>query len=249
MEKELKQQLRKYSNIFKDAQESGKKEADVVMYIVQFFQDALGYDILKKQEISREYATGGGFCDIAIKIEGKLELLIEVKQPGMKLADSHIRQVKNYVIERGMTWALLTNGCDWKLFHLRFKEEEGVEKLTVFETDLLESFQKKPDDVIEKFKLLHRKNFVKGELEKFWKKKLLLIPRALSEVLFKEDVLKKIRTEVNRDADVKVGVEDIAKALKNMFEKEVLADMAEIKIKKTKKSIASSKPKKAQLLN
>jgi len=41
MEKELKKQLRKYSKIFIDAQEQGKKEADIVMYLVQFFQSVL----------------------------------------------------------------------------------------------------------------------------------------------------------------------------------------------------------------
>ena len=237
MEKELKQKLRKYSNIFKDAQKSGKKEADVVMYIVQFFQDALGYDILKEHEISREYATGGGFCDVAIKIKGKLELIIEVKKPGTILVDKHIRQAKNYAIESGLQWALLTNGCHWKLFHLRFIEGEGIEKLTVFKTDLLESFQKKPDDVIEKFKLLHKKNFAKGELDKFWKKKTMLTPRSLSKALFSENVIKSIRYKVNYGKDIKVGVEDVVKALKNMFDKEVLADMAEIKIQKEQKPI------------
>ncbi len=246
MEKELKQKLRKYSNIFKDAQEKGRKEADVITYITKFLEEALGYDVF--EEISKEQRIKDKFCDIAIKIKGKLELIIEAKQPGTRLADKHIDQAESYAAKSGTNWVLLTNGCEWKLFHLSFNEEEGIDRALAFRTDLLKSFQEKPKDVIEKFKLLHRKNFVKGELEKFWKKKLLLIPHALSEVLFKEDVLKKIRTEVNRDADVKVGVEDIAKALKNMFDKEVLADMAEIKIQKEPKSIRK-KPKKAQLLN
>ncbi len=247
MEKELKKQLKKYSKIFLDAQEKSRKEADVVMYIVQFFQDALGYDILKKQEISKEYATGGGFCDIAIKIKGKLELIIEVKQPGMKLADSHIRQAKNYAIESGMKWALLTNGCDWKLFHLRYVEKKGIKSTLVFKTDLLKNFQEKPDEVIDKFKLLHKKIFTKGGLDNFWKKKTMLTPNSIVKVLFAEDVLKLIAHKVNYKKEVKVGIEDIAKALKNMFDKEVLADMADIKIVKGKTK--QEKPYKVKFLN
>lgn len=244
MEKELKKKLKTYSDIFKEAQEKGKKEADVVMYLVQFFKDALGYDIFT--EISKEYQIKGKYCDVAIKIKGQVEMLIEAKQPGVRLADRHIEQAEIYAMRSGTKWVLLTNGCDWRLFHLSFDEEGGIESTLVFKTDLLKSFKEKPDDVVDKFKLLHKRNFTKGELEKFWKKKIMLIPLSLSKALFTEDVLKAISREVNRGAKVRVGIEDIAKALKNMFDKEVLADMAELKIKKKKRKIMSPQRKKTK---
>ena len=260
MEKELKKKLKVFSNIFGEAQEKGKKEADAVMYLIQFFKEALGYDIFK--EISKEYQIKGKYCDIAIKIKGQIAMLVEVKQPGMQLANRHIEQAEVYAMKSGTKWVILTNGCDWRLFHLSFDEEGGIESALAFKTDLLKSFKEKPDDVVEKFRLLHRKNFARGELEKFWKKKTMLIPRALSRALFTEDVLRSICREVNRGADVKVGIEDTAKALKNMFDKEVLAEMAEIKIRKKKKvkkqkevhpkeptkiSFTGKKPEKAKL--
>lgn len=234
MEKELKKKLRTFANIFRDAQEKGKKEANVVMYLVEFFKDVLGYDVFT--EISKEYQIKEKYCDIAIKLKGQAELLVEVKQPGMRLADRHIEQAEMYAVKSGTKWVLLTNGCDWKLFHLNFDEEEGIERAIVFKTDLLKSFEEKPNDVVDKFMILHKRNLQKGELEKFWKKKIRLIPSSLSKALFSEDVLKAVRKEVNRGADVKVGIEDIFKALTNMLDKEVLADMAKIKrIKKKKK--------------
>jgi len=239
MERELKKKLKVYSNIFRDAQEKGKKEADAVMYLIQFFKDALGYNIFR--EISKEYQIKGKYCDIAIKIKGQIEMLIEVKQPGMQLSNRHIDQAEVYAMKSGTKWVLLTNGCDWRLFHLSFDDEEGIESALVFKTDLLKGFQEKPDDVVDKFKLLHKKNFTRGELETFWKKKTMLIPRVLSKALFTEEVLRSICREVNRGADVRVGIEDTAKALKNMFDKEVLADMAEIRIRKRRRV---RKPKK-----
>jgi len=245
LEKELKKQLKIYSKIFKEAQEKGKKEADAVMYIVQFFKEALGYDIFK--EISKEYQIKEKYCDIAIKLKGQVELIIEVKQPGIRLADRHIDQAENYAIKSGTRWVILTNGCDWRLYHLDFNEEEGIERTLVFKTDILKSFQEKPNEVIEKFKLLHKKNFQRGELEKYWKKKIMLVPISLSKALFTEEVLRAIRKEVNRGAEVKVGIEEIAKALKNMLDKEVLAEMADIKIiKKKKRTKKKSQKKKNQ---
>ncbi|MFX0140740.1 MAG: type I restriction enzyme HsdR N-terminal domain-containing protein [Candidatus Hodarchaeota archaeon] len=239
MEKELKKKLKTYSEIFNVAQEEGKKEADVVMYVVEFFKDALCYDVFK--EISKEYQVKEKYCDVAIKIRGQVELIVEVKQPGIRLADRHIDQAENYAMKSGTKWVLLTNGVEWKLFHVSFTEEEGIERSTVFRTDFSKSFQQKPDEVIEKFKLLHKKNFIKGELEKYWKKKTLLIPLSLSKALFTESVLNALKREVNRGAEVRAGIEDIAQALKNMFDKEVLADIADLKIKKRKKKIKPSR--------
>ena len=232
MEKELKKQLREYSKIFIDAQEQGKKEADIVMYLFKFFQDTLGYSIF--DEISKEYQIKGKYCDIALKIKGEVGLLVEAKQPGIRLVKKHIEQTEIYGMKSGIKWVILTNGCEWRLFHLSYDEAEGIESTLVFGTDLVRSFKEKPNDVVEKFMLLHKRNFIKGELDKYFKKKTMLIPESLAKALFTEEVLRSIRREVNKGAEVKVGVDDIAKALKTLLDKEVLADMV-IKVRKTKK--------------
>ncbi|MGB8953655.1 MAG: type I restriction enzyme HsdR N-terminal domain-containing protein, partial [Candidatus Aminicenantales bacterium] len=108
MEKELKKKLLLYSNIFKEAQEKEKKEADVIMYIIEFLKDVLGYDVFT--EISKEYQIKEKYCDIAIKLRGQVELLIEVKQPGLRLVDKHIEQAENYAMRSGTKWVILTNG-------------------------------------------------------------------------------------------------------------------------------------------
>lgn len=242
MEKELRRKLRKYSKIFIDAQEKGKKEADVVMYLVQFFQDTLGYNIF--DEISKEYQIKGKYCDIALKINGEVCLLVEAKQPGIRLVKKHIEQAEMYGMRSGIKWVLLTNGCDWRLYHLSYDESEGIESTLVFQTDLVKSFQEKPADVAEKFMLLHKRNFLKGDLEKYYKKKTMLVPEELAKALFTEDVLRAIRKEVNRGAEVRVELEDITRALKNLLDKEVLADMV-IKVKKSKRPVRK-KPKTTQ---
>ena len=233
MEKDLKKLLKNYCLIFKDAQEMGKKEADVVMYLVQFFKDVLGYDIFT--EISKEYQVKDKYCDIAIKLNGQVEFLVEVKQPGTRLMDRHIEQAENYAMRSGTKWVILTNGCEWRVFHLSFDEEGGVESTLAFKIDLIKDFEERPKDVIEKFSFLHKKYYLKGELDKFWKKKTLLVPKSLAKSLFTENVLKTIGREINRGADVKVGVEEVAKALKNMLDKEILAEMADIQIGKKRK--------------
>ncbi len=117
---------------------------------------------------------------------------------------------------------------------MSYDDSEGIESTLVFGTDLVRSFKEKPKDVVEKFMLLHKRNFMKGELDKYFKKKTMLIPESLAKALFTEEVLRAIRREVNKGAEVKVGIDDIVKALKILLDKEVLADMV-IKVRKTRK--------------
>ena len=246
MEKNLKKQVKIYANIFEDARETGRREADLVMYIVQFFKEALGYDVFA--EISKEYQIKDKYCDIGIKIRGQVEILIEVKQPGMRLADRHTDQAESYAMKSGTKWVILTNGIEWNLYHLSFHEQAGmgVESVPVFKMDLIKDLQEKPKEVLAKFALLHKKNYLKGELDKYWKKKTMLTPQALSKALFRLSVIKTLIREINRGAKVRVGIEDVAKALKYLMDKEALADIADIKIRASKVRHHKTRKKKAQ---
>ena len=234
MEKELKKQLKLFASIFRDAQDKAKREADVVMYVVQFFKDALGYDILT--EISKEFQIKEKYCDIAVKLQGQVEFLIEVKQAGLRLADRHIEQAESYAMKSGTKWVILTNGVEWKLFHISFSETEGVERAVVFKTDFLKDFDERPDEVSEKFGLLQKKDYLKGALDTYWTKKTMLEPGALAQALFSQTVLKTLNREINRGAEAKVSFDDIVKALKNLLDKEILADLADIKIRKRRRA-------------
>ena len=230
MEKELKKSLKHYIKIFTEAKEAGKKEADLVMYIVEFFKEVLGYDVFS--EISKEYQIKDKYCDIAIKIKGQAEILVEVKQPGIRLVDRHIEQAENYAMKSGTRWVLLTNGIDWNLYHLDFSEAEGIDRSPVFKLNIIQDFQDKPKEVLDKISLLHRKYYLRGELDKYWKKKTMLTPQAISKALFSMVVLKTIKREINRGAKVRVGTEDVFRALRNLLDKEILADIADIKVRK-----------------
>lgn len=246
MEKEMRKKLSTYAHIFKEAQDTGKREADIVMYIVEFLKDVLRYDVFK--EISKEYQIKDKYCDIAIKLDGQVVILIEVKQPGFKLADRHIEQAENYAMRNGTEWAILTNGCEWRLYHLHITDD-GIERALAFRTDLLDSFSNNPDETISKLLLLHRKKFIKGELDKYWHKLNLLTPQFLLRALFTDIVLKTIARELNRGEKVRVGNDEIERGLQNMLDKAILADLANVKLRKKRRVKKIPKQKKAHVQN
>jgi hypothetical protein len=52
--------------------------------------DVFGYD--KYSEVTRELCIRGTFCDLATRIDGKFQLLLEVKAIGLDLKDAHTKQ-------------------------------------------------------------------------------------------------------------------------------------------------------------
>lgn len=129
---------------------------------------------------------------------------------------------------------------------MTISEESGIERDLVFKTDLLDSFKVNPSEVIEKFMLLHKKNFLNNSLDKYWRMKNLLTPRSLLRAVFTECVLKTISRELNRGEDVRVRVSDVERELKNMLDKEILADLADIKLKKKRRPRKSAQKDKLE---
>lgn len=131
-------QLQRFATAFREARERNANESDTVMYLVKFFEDVLGYDSLKG-EISKEVQVKDRYCDVALKVDGTIRLLVEAKAAGVKtLAEKHIEQAENYSSRLGMNWVLLTNGVEWRLFHLTFNEGEGITHDLAFEANLID---------------------------------------------------------------------------------------------------------------
>ena len=77
LDKQTSAQLQRFATAFREARERNANESDTVMYLVKFFEDVLGYDSLKG-EISKELAIKDRFCDIALKVDGSVRVLVDV---------------------------------------------------------------------------------------------------------------------------------------------------------------------------
>lgn len=82
----------------------------------------LGWDV---DAISRERWVGGrkegGKVDIALMKDSRCVCIVEAKKPGVNL-DGHVDQVLRYAFYEGVTFCILTDGLEWRLYLPR---EEG----------------------------------------------------------------------------------------------------------------------------
>ncbi len=69
--------LKKYQPILSSAKSRDVNESDTSLIATDILAEVFGYD--KYSEITRELCIRGTFCDLATRIDGKFQLLIEVK--------------------------------------------------------------------------------------------------------------------------------------------------------------------------
>lgn len=235
---EITKPLKKYLPYLLQAREDSLNEADTVQRVVRVFEDVLGYDIMT--EITRETQIKGGYVDLALKIDGAVRLLVEVKAAGVTLRDRHIEQAERYAAEGNIRWVVLTNGVLWNLYHLSF--EEGIEYERAFEVDL-------SADPLDKscahLSLLHRKAVGKRALDDFWEHRVALSPESIGQSLFHEEVLGFMRRVIRRNEGILIDPEDLANAIHEMLSTEARERIGPMRIRRQKKNKPAVKRKVA----
>lgn len=241
IDKSTLSKLERFATAFREARDRGANESDTVMYLVKFFEELGGYDSLKG-EISKELAIKDRYCDLALKIDGSVRLLVECKAAGIKgLVDKHIEQAENYASRAGLTWVLLTNGIEWKLFHLSFAESEGITHDLAFEANLIDEITTDPQGLWEKLSLLTRESLEAEEIEDYWSERKALSPASVVRALFSQDVLMGIRRELNRKAPARLDLEDVFDAVREILSKEAILEAGEITVTKRRRKRRAKK--------
>jgi len=226
--------LKKFADVFKAARERNANESDTVMYLVKFFEEVLSYDPLSG-EITKEVPVKERYCDFAIVLdnskgeESKPEFLVEAKAAGVKsLNAKHIEQASNYAANRGVNWVVLTNGASWHLYHLNFDKETGINSELVFELDILERLETEPDYVWDTLCVLAKSNVEEGGLETYYEQTKLLSPKTIVNTLVSEEVLMKIRQELNHHAPARLDIKDVFRAVMHVLNPEAVAAAGDI---------------------
>jgi predicted type IV restriction endonuclease len=112
--------LKKFQPILAAAKARDVKESDTVVIVTDLLHEVFGYD--KYSEISSEHMIRGTFCDLVVKLDGALALLIEVKAIGLELKDQFVKQAVDYAANQGCEWVALTNGIAWQVYKVGFSK-------------------------------------------------------------------------------------------------------------------------------
>lgn len=229
-----KTHLRRYQKILESARARDVGESDTVLIATDFLADVLGYD--KYGEITAEFVIRSTFCDLAIKINGQLRFLIEVKAIGTELRENHLRQAVDYGANQGADWVLLTNGAEWRAYRIRF--EQPVSNDLVFDIDLLNP-DCKNSELLEMLYLISREAIGGGEIDRYWQQKEATNRFVVTQILLSPPLLGALRRELRRLAPgLRVSEDDLATLLQvEVFKRDVLeGDKSEMAAKRVRRA-------------
>ncbi len=197
--------------VLKTAIDRELNEADTVSIVKGILSDVFGFD--KYLEITSEYAIRGTYCDLAIKMDGKIQYLIEVKAVWTKLNYSHLRQAVNYGANEGVKWIVLTNGIQWKIYKLKI--DQKVEEELVFEFNFLEMSPRKAEDQ-ELLYLLSKRGVAKSARDDYYERVQSVNRYVISALLLSEPYLGYIRRDLKKlAASAKVDNSEIEKIIRH----------------------------------
>jgi hypothetical protein len=211
--------LKRFQPILATSKSRDDGEADTVMIVLDMLAEVFGYD--KYSEVTAEYSIRGTYCDLATKLDGVLQALIEVKAIGLALKEQHVKQAVDYAANQGVDWVILTNGVNWRVYNVGFTKPISQE--LVVDIDFC-ALNPRSDADIESLYLLCKEGWLKSVLGDYHTQKQALSRFFLGALLLSEPILNVVRRELRRvSPDVRIEVEQIKKALSTeVIKREVL---------------------------
>lgn len=185
--------LKRFQPILDSARARDANESDTVIIVMDLLHEIFGYD--KYGEITSEHAIRGTFCDLAIKIDGSLAILIEVKAIGLDLKEQHVKQAVDYASNQGCEWVALTNGYVWRAYKVTFAKP--MDQDLVVEFNLCELNPRKDDD-INLIWLLCKEGWQKAHLGEYFEQRQALSRFTIGALIASDTVVDLLRRELRR---------------------------------------------------
>lgn len=241
----ISRETRKFQRVLKTAKDRDINEADTVVIITDMLSNVFGFD--KYTDITSEYAIRGTFCDLAVKVEGNVKYLIEVKAIGLDLRETHLRQAVGYGAQHGIQWVVLTNGVDWEIYRIKFERPVSHDLLTQF--NILDMRPRKKEDQEILF-LLCKEGLTKAVIEEYHEHVRSVNKFVISAILQSEANLYLTRRELKRVAPgIRVDIDEIQSImLSDVLKRDVLegksAEDARARVKRAEgRALKKRKPK------
>jgi len=185
------------------------------------------------EHLSRERAVKGAgeteHVDFAIQLESGPDaepvVMVELKRAGVDLSLKHLKQVTSYAIDSGCEWVLLTNGREWKLYHVEFGQPPV--------TKLVDQWNLLTDDVGDlaiKFDLLNVKNIKRGSLDKLWEKATVLSPQSLLSAIASSESVSTLRRVLKKNTGVIIDPDDLIKGISKILNENAAIELSKIKV-------------------
>jgi len=201
--------IKRFQPIVASAKSRDVNESDTVTIIKDILSEVFGYD--KYAEITSEHLIRGTFCDLALKLDGELRLLIEAKAIGLELKETYVKQAVDYAANQGVDWVVLTNAETWRVYRISFTKPINQELVLEFNFSGLNSRKNSDLDMLY---LLSKESWSKSLLGEYHTQRQALSRFLVGAIILSDPVLEVLRRELRRiSPGVKIETEEISSIL------------------------------------
>ncbi|MBN1807164.1 MAG: type I restriction enzyme HsdR N-terminal domain-containing protein [Sedimentisphaerales bacterium] len=244
IDKDTRKKIQDARRMIQAAQKADCNEAETRRRVERIFENLMGYSAF--EHLSRERAIRGAgeteHVDFAIHLESGHDaepiIMVELKRVGVDLSLKHLKQVTSYAIDSGCEWVLLTNGREWKLYHVEFGQPP--------KTKLVEHWNLLEDDIVDmaaKFELISYKPVKKGSLKKLWERATVLSPDSLLSAIISPESLKVLCKMLRKNTGVVISADDLIKGIGKLLNEAASIELSKTKIVLPEKKKRQRKPK------
>ena len=231
IDKATRDSIKESKQLIEDVAKMQGNEAETRRRVERIFGSLMGYNVFK--HITRERAVKGiadaEYVDFAITVEegedAKPAILVEIKKVAHDLHQKDLKQVVSYALDAGCEWVLLTNGREWRLYHVEFSRPPQTKLILGW--NLLED---EPSKLVESFNMVGYRNVKKGMLDDLWNKTNVLQPNNILKSILHEESIRAIRKTLRELTGVLVSPEDLVSAIRHLLNEASLNQMQDIKI-------------------
>lgn len=211
--------IKKFQPILAMAKSKDINESDTVVILNDMLGEVFGYE--KYAEITSEFSIRSTYCDLAIKIDGKLAVLLEAKAIGIELKDAHVKQAIDYAANQGVDWVVLSNGFHWRIYKVIFAKPIGQELVCEFD---FPSLDPKDETHLQFLYLLTKEGWAKSAVGDFHEQKQALSRFHIGAAILNETVLNAIKRELKRvSPDVRIETDQIREVItQEVMKREIL---------------------------
>lgn len=239
----IKKGLRRMTSIVEKGRAEDFKEADTRKIVSDILCEYLGWD--RFDNVTAEQMIGSRFADYVVRTSDEEVFVVEVKQIGLKLKETHLNQARQYAVDEGIDWIILTNGDDWQVYRTKLEGKIPITKL-VFRVTISDK-ETAPAQKTELLYLLSEEAHRKNEIDDYYQRRIALSGENLADHIISTEVINKLRVAIKNTTGQNLKNSEIAEALvSRLFLPEKVTDdsrkaIAKMKKDERKKPVAKSK--------
>lgn len=239
----IRKGIERYSLLLKEAHDRNIGESDTANIVNDMLADVFGYQ--KLFDITSEFGIRGRYADFVIRLKDAERVVVEVKSIGTGLKNEHVRQAVDYAATQGIDWVALTNGIEWRVYHMKFSKPVDWE--LVYTINLLDTSVHCSEKVKLAY-LLSKESITDNEIDSYWQEKVALSPANIAAILLTDPIIKRFRAEVKVHTGYLLETDDLRDFLKTKLFRTSFRDIEPAHAKAGRRvKLETSKPTKKRI--